>query len=144
MVSGIALAELALYTEDTHLKGDTSPLFRLANLANLYATRIEQLGVPLDTRMNTTKLKERLQAQLPGICAQSKGRDVVLAFDVNIAEALGKACEQDFDSELVHLAQAAQIIRRYMFEEANSFTGSFEGACEQEAVLWALVYMVLH
>ena len=94
-----------------------------------------------------TRLKECLLAQLPGLRAQSKGWDVVLAFNDNIAEALGKACEQDCDSELVYLARAAQIIRRYMFEEANLITGSCKEACQQEAVppvLRALVDMVLH
>jgi len=147
VVSGIVLAELALYIEDTHLEEDTSPVFRLADLANLYANRMEHFGVPLDTRVNTTRLKERLLAQLPGLRAQSKGRDVLLAFDEDIGEALGKACELDCDSELVHLARASQIVRRYMFEEANSFTGSFKEGCQQEAVppvLLSLVNMVLH
>ena len=98
-------------------------------------------------RVNVTKLKELLLAQLPGLRAKSKGRDVILAFDDDIAEALGKACEQDCDSELVHLTRAARIICRYVFEEANSFTGPFKEACQQEAVppmLRALVDMVLH
>ena len=70
-----------------------------------------------------------------------------MAFPDDITESLGIACEQNCDSELVHLAQAAQIIHRYMFEEANSFTGSLKEACQQEAVppvLLALVDMVLH
>ena len=54
-------------------------------------------------------------AQLPGLSAQSKGRDVLLAFDEDIGEAIGKACEQDCDTEAVDLARAAQIVRRYMF-----------------------------
>ena len=147
VVSGIVMVELDLYTKDTHLKEGTSPIFRLAYLANLHATRIEQSGVPLDTRVNMTRLKECLLAQLPGLRAQSKGRDVILAFDDDIAEALGKACEQDCNSESVHLAQAAQIIHRCMLEEANSFAGSFKEACQQEAVppvLRAVVDMVLH
>ena len=70
VVSRITLTELALYIEDTHLKEDTSPIF---TLAHLYVTRMEQLGVPLDMRVNTTRLKEGLLAQLPDLWAQSKG-----------------------------------------------------------------------
>ena len=57
-------------------------------------------------------LKERLLAQLPVLRAQSKGRDILLASGEDIGEALGKACEQDCDTEAVHIARAAQIVRR--------------------------------
>ena len=66
-------------------------------------------------KVNSTRLKERLLAPLPGPIAQSKGRDVLLAFD----EDIGKACEQHCDTEAVHLARAAQIVRRYMFEDTD-------------------------
>ena len=147
VVSGIVLAGLALYTENAHMEEDTSSVFRLADLANMYSNRMEHFGVHLDTRVNTTRLKDCLLAQIPGLRAQNKGRDVLLAFDDDIGQALDKACEPDCDSELVHLARAAQIVRRYMFENTNSFTGSFKEKCQKEAVppvLLELVNMVLH
>ena len=67
-------------------------------------------------------------------------------FDEDIGEVLGKACEQDCDSEAVHLAHAAQIVRRYMFEDTSPFTGSFKEDCQEKAVpcvLLALINMVL-
>ena len=118
-MSRIVLAEVVLYIEETHLEKGTAPVFRLADLAKLYTTRMEHLGVALCLKVNSTRLKERLLAQLPGPIAQSKGRDVLLAFDVDIGEALGKACEQHCDTEADHLARAAQIVRRYMFEDTD-------------------------
>ena len=107
---------------------------------------MEHLGVALCKKVNSTRLIERLLAQLPGLRAQSKGRDVLLAFDEDIGEALGKACEQDCDTEAVHLARAAQIVRRYMFEDTVRFSGSFQGGCQEDSVpnvLVAIVNMVL-
>ena len=76
VMSRIVLAELVLYIEETHLEEGTARVFRLADLAKLYTTRMEHLGVALT--VNSTRLKERLLAQLPGLRAQSKGRDVLL------------------------------------------------------------------
>ncbi len=69
----------------------------------------------------------------------------MLAFDEDIGLALGKACEQDSDSDAVHFARAAQIVRRCMFN-SKPFTGSFEENCQSKSVphsLLALVSMVL-
>ena len=60
--------------------------------------------------MNTTHLKQRLLAHFPDLRAHTKGRDVFLVFDEAIGAALGKACEQDNDSDAVQLAHAAQIV----------------------------------
>ena len=142
VMSRIVLAELVVYIEETHIEEGTTPVFRLADLAKLYTTRMEHLGVALCKKVNSTRLKERLLAQLPGLRAQSKGRDVLLAFDEDIGEALGKACEQDCDTEAVQLARAAQIVRRYMFEDTVRFSGSFQGGCQEDSVPNVLVAMV--
>ena len=146
VMSRIVLAELVLYIEETHLEEGTAPVFRLGDLAKLYTTRIEHLGVALCKKLNSTRLKEHLLAQSPGLKAQSKGRDVLLAFDEDIGEALGKACEQDCETEAVHLARAAQTVCRYMFEDTDRFSGSFQGGCQEDPVpniLVATVTMVL-
>ena len=69
----------------------------------------------------------------------------MLVFDEDIGAALGKACEQDSNSDAVHLARTAQIVRRNIFR-SNPFTGSFEENCREKSVphqLLALVSMVL-
>ena len=57
----------------------------------------EQLGVKLDTRVHTTRLKQCLLAQFTDMQAQKKGRDVLMAFEEDIGTALAKACEFDKD-----------------------------------------------
>ena len=66
----------------------------------------------------------------------------MLVFDEDIGAALGKACEQDSDSDA---ARAAQIVQRNIFR-SNPFTGLFEENCQEKSVphqLLALVSMVL-
>ena len=77
--------------------------------------------------------------------ARKKGRDVLLAFEEDIGPALTKACEFDSDSDAIHLAHAANIVRNQMFGKAKPFFG-FPVGCQNESVpplLLALVNMIL-
>ena len=47
-----------------------------------------------------------------------RGKSTLLTFQKNIGAALKKAC--DHDSDAMHLARAAEVVRREMFEK-NSF-----------------------
>ena len=145
IISGIVFAELVMYIEEVSLDGDTAPVFKLADLAQLYNSRVEQLGLKSDVRVHTTRLKQRLLSQFPDMRAQKKGRDVLMVFEEDIGNALAKACELDNDNDAVHLAHAAQIVRRNIFGEAKSFTG-FPSGCQKSSVpslLLALVNMIL-
>ena len=102
-------------------------LIKLSNLVELYQSRMQQLGVRLDTRVYSTRLKHRLLAQFPDMRAHTKGRDVLLVFEEYVGAALTKACELDSDNDMVHLARAAQTARRHMFEESEPFNGFPEG-----------------
>ena len=124
-MDAIVFAELVMYIEEARFEESTAPLFKLADIAQLYSSRLQQLGVKNEKRMHTTRLKLRLLAHFPDMRAQSKGRDVLLLFDEDVGYALSKACEQNSDSDATHLAHAAQIVRRHIFESYN-FTGSFE------------------
>ena len=76
---------------------------------------------------------------------QNERRDGPLAFYEDFGSALAKAFELDSDSNAVHAACAAQVVRRQMFAEAKPFTGLPAG-CQEESVpplLLALVSMVL-
>ena len=60
---------------------------------------------------------------------------------------MSKACKHDADSDAIHLAKAANIVRRDMFKMKNHFNGSFEKECQEESLpvsLIALVAMVLN
>ena len=87
---------------------------------------MQRLGVKLDTRVDSTRLKQRLLAQFPDMRANTKGRDVLLIFEEGVGDALTKACELDSDTDVVHLARAAQTVRRHIFEEGEPFNGFTE------------------
>ena len=82
-------------------KEDTAPIFKLAYLTIVYTTRMKQLGVELDLRVHTTRLKECILAHFPDM--QEHRKD--LAFKDAIGNALAKACEYDIDSDVVSLAE---------------------------------------
>ncbi len=141
-LNGIAFAELVMFMEDTRKEEGVIPTFKLSNLACMYKTRLEQLGVLVDGRIHTSPLKIRLLAVLPDLKAHLQGRDVLLTFDVG--NAIRKAC--DHDSDAMQLARAAQIVRKEMFDKEFSFDGSFKPGCQQDSVpnsLLALLNMIL-
>jgi len=86
----------------------TAQVFKLADLAQLYMSRMEQLGFEHDVRVHTTRLRERLLAHFPAMLAQHQGRDVLLAFNDDLGDALAKACEMDRDVDAVHLGPCCQ------------------------------------
>lgn len=144
-ISGTSFAELVMYIEETIMDEDTAPVFRLSDLAHLYKSRMEQLGVNLGSRVQTTRLKERLLAEFPDLRAPRKGREVLLVFDDDIGSALVKACEFDSDKDALQLARAANIVQREMFGEPKSFAG-FPNGCQESSVtspLLTLVNMIL-
>ena len=74
---------------------------QLSDLGQLYSSRMEQLGVKLDTRVHTTRLKHRLLAQFRDMRAQKNGRDILLAFEEDVGAALVKICESDNDKFVI-------------------------------------------
>ena len=132
--------------EDLHKEESVSPIFKLKNLAHLYTIRLKQLGVTTEKCIHTSRLKNRLLpvSVIPDLKACSQGRHVVLSFDEDISTAIKKAC--DHDSNAMHLARAAQVVRKEMFEKKFSFDGSFKQSSQQNAVpqsLLAPVNMIL-
>ncbi|KAG0724212.1 hypothetical protein GWK47_041115 [Chionoecetes opilio] len=105
---GIAFAELVVFMEDMHADEDNAPVFILSDVANLYKTRLEQLGATVTNRIHTTRLKDRLLSVLPDLRAHSQGRDTLLLFEKDIGPALKKAC--DHDSDAMHLVRAALVV----------------------------------
>ena len=48
--------------------------------------------------------------------AHKQGHEVVLVCNKDVGSAIRKACERDLDNDAVHLAKAANIVRRDMFK----------------------------
>jgi hypothetical protein len=97
-------------------------------------------------RVNTTRLKERLLAQLPELHAYTDGKEVKLAFSEDIGKAMEFVHTNNYDISAMHLAKAAALVRKDMFLKEQCFTGTFTPECQQRAVpdsLQALVSMIL-
>ena len=113
---GIAFSELVSYIEDVCMDNLVAPVFKLTDLVNLYSTRLKQLGTDIVGHVHSTQLKDRILGYFPDMEAHKQGRDVVLISNKDIRSALSKACEHDADNDTVHLARAANIVRRDMFK----------------------------
>lgn len=143
----IALAELVTYIEDTRAESEIVPVFKLKDLVRMYITRVKQLGTSLNGRVNSTHLKDRILAHFPDLQAHKDGRDIFLVFNEDIGPAMRKACEHDADSNAIHLARAAQIVRRELFNNKSTFIGTYGNHCQELSVpnsLVALVSMILY
>jgi len=106
--------------------------------------KLEQLGVVMDSRVHTTRLKNRLLSEPPDLQAHAEGKDILLSFKKDVGPTLRKSC--DHDSDAMHLVRAAQVVRQEMFDTTFSFDGSFQANCQHDAVppsLLALVNMIL-
>lgn len=44
-ISGFVFAELVMYVEEVRLEASTAPVFKLADMAQLYMTRMQQFGI---------------------------------------------------------------------------------------------------
>ena len=144
---GIAFAGLVSYIEEVRMDNLVAPVFKLTDLVNLYSTRLEQLGTHMTRRVHSTKLKNRILNYFPDMNAHKQGRDVVLVSNEDVGAALRKACEHDTDNDAVHLARAANIVRRDMLKMKQDFSGSFDAQCQEKSVpvsLLSLVAMVLY
>ena len=143
----MAFAELVSYLEDFREIENTLPVFTLADLSKLYSSILKNLGAEQQSRVHTTRLREKLEAELPDLVSYKRGRDIHLAFDRHMGDIMKVACERDDDSEALQLARAAHIIRRDIFDHKNSlFNGSFHDNCQSDSVpssLKALVNMIL-
>ncbi|CAB4011701.1 Hypothetical predicted protein [Paramuricea clavata] len=138
----IALAELASYIEES-----SESVFKLADLAKVYQSRLQQLGRPSTARINSTRLKERILTHLPSLEDYSEGRDVYLAFREKLAKIIRGAHMVDSDEEAIHLVKAANIVRKDMLTTTNTFNGSFDANCQENSVpksLLSLINMILY
>ena len=146
-LEGIALAELITYIEEAREFSDSITVFKLVDLANMYTSRMEQLGADTEARVHTTRLKERLLSHIPELEAYKQGRDIFLGFKENLSLAVSKVFKDDHDDDGIHLARSARIIRRDMLQLKSTFNGLFDPNCQMKSVptsLLALVNMILY
>ncbi|CAC5395241.1 unnamed protein product [Mytilus coruscus] len=79
------------YIDGSWTRTDIVPIFKLADLAKLYSKRLEQLGVVMEGRINTTHLKNRILAAIADLQTHKQGRFVLLIFNEYVGEVLKQA-----------------------------------------------------
>ena len=125
------LAELTLYMEQTENE-DKGYIFKLADLANLYKTRVRELGGHTPDRVHTTKLKQRLMLHIENLKEfQDSNSHCYLAFDDDVRTVLKIFYEKSYDDETFVLSEGAKIIRRDILLEDSTFDGNFTRDCQQ-------------
>ena len=135
--------QLVSYIEKIRPESITSvPVFKLTELAKLYSDRPEELGANITGPIHTTRLKDRILANMPDMQARKHGRDVLLEFNEDNGTVLNNAYGRDFDDEGMILSQAARIVRRSMSETKYSFNGTFGKDCQSQSVSGLLLSLV--
>ena len=79
-------------------------------------------------------LKERILSMTSGLTCQAQGKVIIFIFEANIGGAIKNACVKDWYSNAIHLAHAADIVRKDIFEHRYNFSCSFDPKCEENAV----------
>jgi hypothetical protein len=146
---GIVFVELVAYIEEARYD-EERPVFKLADLVQLYNARLRELCVG-NEGVHATRLKDNILSQIPDLCAHtskhSQGQNVLFMFDTDVADLVQEASlHRDYDMDAIHIAKAAEIVWLDMFCDSYSFNGSFSQFCQMKAIprsLKALVDMVL-
>ena len=110
---GIVFGRVISFNEEALLNiTDTIPVFKLSDLIKHYNSSLQDLGLTLQTRMHSTRFKQRLLAQFEDIAAYNEGREVMLAFNCDIGEVISTEASTNYDNDGYILAKAASILRR--------------------------------
>ena len=137
---GIAFAELVAYMEDMRDEESVS-VFKLIGMVSLYKKKLQQLGVTVGNRIQSTCLKGRLLSTLLDLTVHLQGREILLTFKKDIGLALIKAC--DGESDVVRLMRAAQIICKELLNiKIKQFDGFFTSKCQRDLVSSSLLALL--
>ena len=114
-------------------------------ILSVYIKRLEQFGIgSSDSDIHSTRLKDKLLAEIPELEAHKSGRDIRLAFQKHVGFALSQASNY---SEAIILEKAAKILRRHMIDHKFKFDGRFHEGCVEDAIppsLLEFVCMIEH
>eukprot|EP00112_Aurelia_sp_Birch-Aquarium-sp1_P002959 Seg1330.1 transcript_id=Seg1330.1/GoldUCD/mRNA.D3Y31 product="hypothetical protein" protein_id=Seg1330.1/GoldUCD/D3Y31 len=143
ILKGVALAEVVSYMEE-EISEKRNTVFKMTDLIWLYTNRLEQLGVIVDTRVNSTHLKERILTLSPDLIAGMKGRDTYISCRGKVGEMLQMAYVECGDDEGTYLAKAANIVRRDIFTTKSKFDGTFSKDAQKDSVPKTLISMILN
>ena len=112
VLESIALSEVITHLEDSRLKmiaNLETLLFKLSDITKVYHEKLQQLGIHINSRIHSTRLKEKLTAHIPGLTEHKKGKYILLIFNEDIGSALLFSDDRS-DGKALCLIQAAKII----------------------------------
>ena len=103
--------------EEAHMDNELSPVFKLAELVQLYKSRMKHRGVKHDSRVHMTHLKRRLLAYFPNM-------STVPGVQYPACIAMGCKLDRDFDA-----VYPTQIVRYHIIRDAHMFN-EFPAKCQ--------------
>ncbi|CAC5417822.1 unnamed protein product [Mytilus coruscus] len=98
----ISPQQLVSYINETRSCDETVSVYKLSDLCKLYTERITCLGADVSSRVNSSRLKDRIVSHFPDLNAYKQGRENILVFKDDIGPALKRVCLEDFDNEFVN------------------------------------------
>ena len=99
-------AVVAFIEESLNNADEEIPVFKLSDLVKMYVDNLEKMELHLETRVHSA------QSQFPDLTPHNSKKEVILAFNFDVGEAISNAAETDFDDDGYILAKAANILRR--------------------------------
>lgn len=127
-----------IYIYETKVASSDPPIFCLGNVCILYKERLEQLGI-VAPDVHATHLKERLLLHIPELAPHHQGHDVLLVFKKDGGLILAQAIQY---GDAVHLAKAAEMIRRDLLQHKSEFSIMSVDGCLEETVPPSLLQFV--
>ena len=120
----------------------------MSDLRDLFCKRLCEYCAFIDsiTRGHSTRLKQNILKNIPGLCEHKQGRDILLIFEENAGDAILHACVRSGESDGFCLAKAANIIRKQLFVDQQDPEGALEPLHKQLGVpasLFSLISMLL-
>ncbi len=142
-LEGIALAETVAYVTES----DSDGPFYISELAELYKTRLDELGGTVPTRVHTPRFQERILSQIPwmkGLKAHDK--KLYIACENAIGKVAAQELYQSPDQNACNMARTAIHLREHIFDSKQKFDGKFPANIQEESVphiLSSFIDMVL-
>ena len=140
--SNMAFAELISHIQTVLQNEDVTPVFKLSELRNIYDAKVKQVELEASP-VHSTRLKNKILSYFPMLEAHCEGCDVLLVPTATVGTSLRKTCQLFDDNEAQILSQAANIVRRDMFQKKSLvFDGSFSEDCQEKSVSPSLLQLI--
>ena len=92
----VTLSKLVSYMEELSQNVDILLVYKLSEMTKLYTERLRQIGVEVSSRINSTRLKERLLSALPDFRAHINGKEIFLTYENDVGNIINLVCENMF------------------------------------------------